>query len=71
LQRLTAVASVYSKNRGGNRVQGEFQSDSAQKEETASAVVRSAANLYLFPSYVKLERLSEHNQPLSPHTSRP
>lgn len=70
LQRLTAVASVYSKNRGGNRVQGEFQSDSAQKEETASAVVRSAANLYLFPSYVKLERLSEHNQPLSPHTSQ-
>jgi hypothetical protein len=68
LQRLTAVASVYSKNRGGNRVQGEFQSDSAQKEQTASAAVRSAANLYLYPSYVKLERLSEHNQP-SPHAT--
>jgi hypothetical protein len=71
LQRLTAVASVYSKNRGGHRVQGEFQSDSAQKEETASAAVRSAANLYLYPSYVKLERSSEHNQkPLLSHASQ-
>jgi hypothetical protein len=53
------VAAVYSKNRGGNRVAGSFQSDSEKKEEMASPAVRHAAQTYLLPSYLELEKMAE------------
>ena len=59
LETVQGVAAVYSKNRGGNRVVGGFQSDSEKKEEMASTAVRSAAQTYLTPSYNKLEEVSK------------
>ena len=59
LETVQGVAAVYSKNRGGNRVAGSFQSDSEHKEEMASAAVRSAAQTYLTPSYSELEEISK------------
>ncbi len=59
LATVQGVAAVYSKNRGGNRVEGNFQSDSQKKEEMASAAVRSAAQTYLTPSYNELEKVSK------------
>jgi hypothetical protein len=59
LTTVQGVAAVYSKNRGGNRVAGSFQSDSEKKEEMASAAVRSAAQTYLTPSYHELEEISK------------
>ena len=59
LATVQGVAAVYSKNRGGNRVEGNFQSDSQKKEEMASAAVRSAAQTYLAPSYNELEQVSK------------
>lgn len=56
---MKEVAAVYSKNRGGNRVAGSFQSDSEKKEEMASPAVRHAAQTYLLPSYLELEKLAE------------
>jgi hypothetical protein len=59
LATVQGVAAVYSKNRGGNRVEGNFQSDSEKKEEMASPAVRFAAQTYLTPSYTELETLSK------------
>ena len=59
LRTVKDVAAVYSKNRGGNRVAGSFQSDSEKKEEMASPAVRHAAQTYLLPSYQALEKLAE------------
>jgi hypothetical protein len=56
---VQGVAAVYSKNRGGSRMAGSFQSDSEKKEEMASAAVRSAAQTYLTPSYQTLEEVSK------------
>jgi hypothetical protein len=58
------VAALYSKHRGGasrGSVAKDgltFQSDSAQKERQASEAVRQAAQIYLTPSYQKLEALA-------------
>jgi hypothetical protein len=59
LRTVKEVAAVYSKNRGGNRVAGSFQSDSEAKEEMASPAVRHASQTYLLPSFVKLEKMAE------------
>jgi hypothetical protein len=61
---MKRVAALYSKHRGGTS-RGSvakdgltFASDSAQKERQASDAVRRAAQIYLTPSYQKLEALA-------------
>lgn len=48
--RVLKVSGTYSKNRGGEE-EGAFKSDSESKEEKASDEIRSAAKLFLEPSF--------------------
>jgi hypothetical protein len=62
LVRMQAVATVYSKNRGGMVMTGSFESDSVKKERMASPEVRLAAATYLTPSFAALEALAAARQ---------
>ena len=58
LERMQAVAGVYSKGRGPMTGQA-FEGDSEEKEEEATDAVREAAEMFLSESYQALEQLSK------------
>jgi hypothetical protein len=52
IDRVIKVSSTYSKNRGK---QGDFKSDSEEKENKASEGIRKASSLFLEPSFNSLQ----------------
>ena len=58
LERMQAVAGVYSKGRGPKTGQA-FEGDSQEKEEEATEAMREAAQMFMFESYQALEQLSK------------
>ncbi len=55
--RVLKVSGTYSKNRG-RHAEGDFKSDSEEKEREASQQIRDASNQFLLPSFEALEQSS-------------
>lgn len=55
--RVLKVSGTYSKNRG-RHAEGDFKSDSEEKEREASQEIRDASNQFLLPSFDSLEQSS-------------
>ena len=58
-ERVLKISGTYSKNRG-QRAEGDFKPDGAEKEKKASEEIKEAATEFLQPSFDKLQGLEYH-----------